>query len=148
MPDRERELIGLLNAAAAEYQAARTAKVKTDLRLGMELKVTAFMKQSQDAVDWLGVIHASHSTLDGDRWLSIDIAPDISLSTFQNHYADSDTQTLISRYAPLGHMVDQLMAGDVVKFSGRMMILDVTDDDAMVVRPHLIVRFKSIAPAG
>lgn len=144
MPDRERALIAIFGETARRYQVAHTAAQKSELRIAMEGRIATFMDASQDAKDWLGIVRATHSTTEGDRWVSIEIAPELALSTFENRFSDKEELTLIRKYTPLWHAVDQLVVGQAVKFSATMLILDIADNDGIVLRPHIIARFSSL----
>ena len=146
MPDREHALLDIFRDTAARYQAARTAKQKGDLRIAMEVRLARFMDESQEAKDWLGVVRAAHSTAEGDRWISIEIAPETALSTFENRFADKQELTLIRKYTPLWSVIDQIAVGQVVTFSATMLVFDVSDNDDMVLRPHLVARFSALKP--
>jgi len=146
MPDRERQFVGIFADTARRYEAARTASQRTDFRISEELQVGQFMRQSQDASGWLGVFKGTRSTPDGDVWFAVEIAPGLVLSTQQNRYADEGVQTLIHRYSPMRKVLDHLQVGDIVVFDATMLSMDVSNNDDMVLRPHLVVRFATIKP--
>jgi hypothetical protein len=144
MPDRERELIAIFGDAARRYEAARTALQRSDIRISTELRISRYMAASQDAPDWVGVFKGARSTPEGDLWLSIEIAPNVTLTTHQNRFADETEQTLIHRFSPMWPVLDQLLVGEVVTFHAFMLSLDVADNDEMMLRPRLIARFSAI----
>jgi len=146
MPARENGLVTILTDAARQYARQRTVQQRTAVRLAMQSAIAKFMRESQEAQNWVGVVKASRRTADGDTWLAIDIAPDVSLSTLQDRGQDSGYQTLIHGGSPLRSVADQLTVGQPVTFDGTMLIFDVSDDDAMMQRPQIITRFRKITP--
>ena len=145
MPARENALVTILTNAARQYTHLRTASQKAEARLAMQISVSKFMRESQEAHGWVGLIRASHRTTEGDIWLSIAIAPEIVLSTLQDRFQDDGYQTLIRASSPLQSTVaEEMPVGQAVIFDGTMLIFDVSDNDGLIERPQIVTRFQKI----
>ena len=134
MPDRERDLIAIFQDAASRYAKTRTAAQKSNVRLSLEVELSRFTQTDQLAHDWVGVIRTVHSTPEGDRWMAIEIAPDVIFSTFDSRFSDRFDLTLIRPYSKLWDPIETLKVGEPVYFDATMLVFDVSNDDDMVRR--------------
>lgn len=145
-PDRQRELIEILNKGRLDYDGARTVARKAEARVAMQIRLTEFMQKDQEARGWIALVKEIGTTAEGDASLSIAIAPNIILSTFWTRARDQTDLTLIREYSPIFETLKTLKIGDAVKIDARMLVFDVSNDDDMVHRPFIIARFRSVTP--
>ena len=146
MPERQKSLVAMLQDANLRYQAAKTSAKRADERIRMQVGVASFMEESQDAVEWTGVLRESRTTREGDVWVSIEIAPLVTVSNWSSRAADREDLTLIRQGSILSKTIHETEVGQPIVFNATMLVYDVTDDDDMVAHPHLIARFKTIRP--
>jgi len=145
IPAREGALIAILSDAARRYERQRTTQQKADVRVSMEIAISKFMRESQEAEGWVGIVKTIRRTAEGDVWLGLAIAPDIMISTLQDRTQDREFLTLIRNPSPLWPVAAQGLAiGQAVVFDARMLIYDVSNNDGMIERPHIVARFRNL----
>ncbi len=144
LPDRQREFLTILANAQQRYRSARTATAKLNVRLGLQVSIANYMEVSQEASEWVGVVRGTRTTTEGDLFLSVSVGPTISLSTWTNHLYDQGDLTLVRRGSQMFGVVKELKAGEPIIFSATLLVYDISDDDAVITRPSLIARFKSV----
>jgi hypothetical protein len=144
MPQREHEFVDLLADSRRQYEAALSGAGRTNARLAMQVRMTRFVNERRDVEDWTGVVLASQTTMQGDRWISIEIAPGVSVATCENRLHDPDLITLIEPHSPLYRVVDELKVGQPVRFNATILKGRFSGDDYMVEHPRLIVQFSSL----
>src|SRR5256885_1440652 len=64
MPQRERELIDILQSARKSYQTSHSLSPARDARMDMQIRVISYMRQSQLATDWIGTVKSRGITPD------------------------------------------------------------------------------------
>jgi hypothetical protein len=141
MPQQERDLIAIL--ADAQTQAHRTRSTK-DTRLAMQIRVTDFLRKDAQAKNWIGVVKDIGKTADGERWISIVISPDITISTCRDRSCDPNDLTLIRPTSTLFQAIDGIAINDHVIFSAYIIGGLLTGDTAMIEVPEMIARFDAI----
>ena len=146
MPDREQQFIAMLNDAVSHYVAARTITLRSDVRQNLEVRVAKFMEDSQEAVNWTGVLRATHLTEQGDLAVRVEIAPDIKITTWNSNPFDRVDLTLVRQGTPLFAKINGMIVGTPVIFSATMLVYDVSTDDNAVERPTVIARFRDMNP--
>jgi hypothetical protein len=144
LPERERQLITVLREEQKRYRSVRDAPQQADVRMALEVRVADFMDVSQEATDWIGIVRGTHSTPEGDAWVVIEIAPGVTISTWTNRFVDRDDLTLIRNFSPLHRELNELKVDQPVQFSATMIMYDISSDEDMVLRPHIIARFHSV----
>jgi hypothetical protein len=147
MPDRERAFIRLLLAARREYEAASPGAERQRCRLAMQVAVSRFMSENQDVENWVGVFRGSHTNLEGDRRIQIEIAPGITIGTGRDRLDDPDLLTLIEPHSDSYTALDEIGVGQSVIFSGRVLAGKLSSDDDMVEQPRFVAHFSSLSRA-
>ncbi|HLG89871.1 MAG TPA: hypothetical protein VKZ79_22050 [Alphaproteobacteria bacterium] len=146
MPQRERDFIGILRQAQDKFGGARTTESRRNVRLEMQMHLADFAKLSPSALDWIGVVHRTHTDRAGFASISIEIWPDINFSTATSRLADPQNQTLITAGTKLYETVSRLETGRVVKFGAVLIGGRLASDEEMVRHPVVMVRFTSLTP--
>lgn len=140
MPQMERDYLEIVLDARKQYQSARTAEARESARAGMQIRLHRLLGLDHEARDWTGTIQNVQTLPGGDRAVSIELGPDITLSTWQNRFFDGEYATLIPPDSPFYHALDGANAGDPVRFNATLIGSRVASDDEMVRRPELIAR--------
>jgi hypothetical protein len=73
----------------------------------------------QSASGWVGKISELTSNGDGKGVVSIELAPNVHFSTWNNALSDIGDNTLIDPNSSLFKSLSTMKKGDVVRFSGR-----------------------------
>ena len=92
--------------------------------------------------DWVGKVVDVNSNSDGLGVLQIEIAPDVSVQTWNNALSDIRDKTLIQPDSPLFQAASGLKRGQLIKFSGRF----VRDDESGLGEQSLSLRGKLEEP--
>ena len=144
MPQRERDLVEILLGARKQYTSSHAASSASDARIGMQIRVMSYMRESQVATDWIGTVKTRGLTPDGEAWISIEIADGITISTWQTQREDQSAATLFLPHAKLFPVVQSAKIGSPIIFSGTILKSVLANDDEMVLRPQFIARFSGL----
>jgi hypothetical protein len=143
-PQRERDLVGILMDARKQYQTAKTANPAQDARMAMQMNVISYMRQSQVADDWVGTVKTRGITAEGKAYITIEIADNVTVSTWTSQRDDLDAGSLIRPNTPLFTTAQQAKLGSKIIFSGTILKSVLASDDDMVLRPQFIARFSAL----
>lgn len=149
MPEREKKLIQTVEQTRQSFAAARTPEQRQQVRLDWQIATTRFAHEQYEEKGWVGFVRMNRITRDGEAALSLEIAPGILISTFQNRDADPEGKSLIGAHSPLYEQVNALTIGEPVQFDAVLLLGRISTDEEMVNRPELIARFtklKSLDP--
>jgi hypothetical protein len=144
LPPREAEYIGIIQNTRRQYAAARSIDGRRGARMAMQSAVHNFMGLSHNAQDWVGVFKDSKKNPTGSQSVEIEIAPGVTVATWDNPASDSTYYTMIKRFSALGQVIDGLAIGDEVTFSADLIGAVISTDDDMVARPQVIARFSKL----
>ncbi len=146
MPARETELLGFFAQARKELAAARSDDAREAARIGLQIKIAAFMRQSQLAENWQGTVLNNGRTPEGDYWITIEIEPGATIFTPRNRQADREGLMLIKPWSPLAPVVKALQIGQPVTFTAKVFGLEVTDDRDTITHPQFYGQFTALKP--
>ena len=144
MPQRERDLIAIIDDARSQMATNHGPTPAQDARLAMQIKVMSYMRQSQNAQDWVGTVKTRGTTPEGDAWIVIEIAENITIATWQTERNDVNANTLFKPHSKLFQAVKSAKLGQPVIFSGLVLKSVLGQDDQMVLNPQFIARFSAI----
>jgi hypothetical protein len=145
LPQRETDYIKLIFRARRQYAAGRSVEARRDARMDMQIAVHQFMGLAHDARGWIGVFRSSTKKADGRESLAIEIAPGVTVGTWDNPGRDKGFATMVQPDSRLGKAIDGLAIGDTVVFSADLLGTMVGGDDDMIQRPQVVARFTAVA---
>jgi len=151
LPPREAEYIGILQNARKQYITARSVDGRKSARIAMQSAVHNFMGLSHNAQDWVGVFKDSRKNPLGTQSVELEIAPGVTVATWDNPASDATYYTLIQQTSAMGKLVGSLAIGDEVIFSADLIGAVISSDEDMVLRPQVIGKFsklEKIAPSA
>lgn len=151
LPPMEARLIEIVSAAQSESR-----KADNDMQIGgiksRRDKALCDGMTSLAVDDWIGTVEKIDSNSDGKGVLSIEIAPDIKVKTWNNAFSDIGNKTLIEPGSPLFETASSMKKGQRVAFSGTL--FNGKDGDCLsesslslrgkVKEPEFIFRFSKI----
>lgn len=154
MPAEQAALIAAVEKARELYDAAGNDMAKGAARSGRAKAVCAALKKSKlKAKDWIGTITNLDANGDGLGILQVEIAPGVSVKTYNNSFSDIGSNTLIPPDSPVFAAASSLSEGTNVRFSGTFLqsqtdcILEASLTlSGSVEEPEYIFRFSAIAP--
>jgi hypothetical protein len=108
---------------------------------------------SREVTDWVGTVTTIDSNSDGKGVLAVQIAPDITIKTWNNALSDIESDTLIEPESPVFQSASAMKPGELVRFSGIFLPGDSGDCvkeasltlQGKVERPDFIFRFSNIS---
>ncbi|MCK1684667.1 hypothetical protein [Bradyrhizobium sp. 145] len=108
--------------------------------------------QGQSASGWIGKLAELTSNGDGKGVVSIELAPDVHVATWNNALSDIGSRTLIDPTSSLFKSLAGMKRGDFVRFSGSFTSSDVdcvreqsVTLDGSMTDPVFTMRFSSVA---
>ena len=150
-PQQESQFLNIV--VAAQDQANQTSNgVRLDeIRARRRHAVCAILKVPEVA-GWVGRVKNIDSTMSGDGIVSISLAPDVDVATWNNVLSDAEDQTIISKKSKLFAILGKLSNGEKVLFSGAFVLssgcpkeTSLTTDGSLSA-PSYLFRFSSIKP--
>jgi len=144
MPKRERDFLAIIGDARGQFKTTRSDAARTDIRVSMQIRITNFVVESAKADGWLGIVKRMGTTREGDSWIEIEIAPDLTLLTSQNLDLDPDHVTLIRKGSGVDKSIADIGVDQVVIFSGTMVRYLTGTDEDMVQHPKIYSHFTDI----
>jgi hypothetical protein len=145
LPARETDYIGLIDKARKQYASSRSVDARKNTRIALQVATHDFMGLSHNAQDWVGVFKDSKKTREGAMTLEIEIAPGVTISTWDNAAMDASYGTLLKPYTPVGKIAGALAIGDTVAFSANLIGSVISTDDDMVLHPQVIAQFTKLS---
>jgi hypothetical protein len=142
IPDRERDYVGIVDKARKAFLLAKSVDGRRAARAALQIDAHNFMGLTHDAKDWVGIFKESDFMPDGKRSLRIEIAPNVTIETWDNGYDDSKYETLIKPYMPIGKLIGDLAIGQPVSFSANLIGAVISSDEDMVLQPRVIAKFS------
>ena len=113
----------------------------------------AALDETLAAAGWVGVVERVETVLGGDSGvLSVEVAEDVTVGTWNNAFSDAGDDTLIEPGSELWSQVADLDAGDQVLFTGNFVDGDdcISESSLMDVNgvetPAFGFKFRSVAP--
>ena len=151
MPADEQAYIQLASQVAAAYDTASNELQKSNTKISFEKSIFRLLPAGQ-VRGWVGTLTELHTNGDGDAYVEIEIAPDITMETSNNSFSDSLAEvngrghTLIPHGSALYQTVASLTVGDQVSFDARLLELDNLSEEGAAERPSMLARFSRIEP--
>jgi len=139
--------MAIIEAAREEYGAAKSIDGRKNARMTLQIAIHRFMGLTHAAHDWVGIYKGGKRLDSGERSVQVEIAPGVSIVTWDNRFFDTQTGTLIKPYSAIGHILDDLAIGDTVVFSADLIGNAVSNDDDMIRRPQILGRFTALKKA-
>ena len=146
----ETAFIGAVRQGQNGYAAAGSDFAKGSTRPDRKAAVCGAVT-SPSVTGWTGKIVTLTTNGDGNGVVSVEIAPNIELKTWNNSLSDIGSDTLIKANSPVYRQLGSLRVGQTVHFSGRL-FSDGTDcfkETSMTLsgsmsEPEYLFRFESI----
>ncbi|MFE5335351.1 DUF2510 domain-containing protein [Isoptericola sp. NPDC056573] len=139
-PRSEREFVAIVTDGFGTFDEADTDLQQSEAIRKRNEKICSEVGSTADG--WTGVVADVGANGEGKAWVEIEVAPHVTVHTWNNALSDAFDDTLI---APGSSMFDNLVAlqeGDTVTFSGEF----VRDDDACVQTTNVTQYFSGIDP--
>ena len=144
MPQREKDLIAILMDARKQFKTSHSTAPASDARVAMQIRVIAFMRQSQLATDWIGTVKSRGMSPEGYGWITIEIADGITISTWTTVRDDGDSATMFRQHSRLFGPAQAAKIASPIIFSGTILKSVLTGDEEMVMQPRFIARFSAL----
>ena len=117
-PSDQAQFTRAVVSARASYKSASNELAAGGIRSSRQQAICNVVI-GQSASDWVGKIATLTSNGDGKGVISISLAPNVEVSTWNNSISDLSDHTLIEPTSSLFKMLGMMKVGDPVKFSGR-----------------------------
>lgn len=124
IPEDEAAVVEIVQAALNHYKTGQNDMQKGAAR-PMRARSICNVLSSRRAQNWVGTVTVLSTNGDGKGVLSIRIAPDIYVRTWNNSLSDLTDKTLIDPQTGLFKTVSELREGQKVRFSGRFVPSDI-----------------------
>jgi hypothetical protein len=143
MPSAESAYIAAVEKARKDYGAAPNELKKSNIKRDMIKDIHAAVPHGA-ARGWTGRLTALRTNGDGKAIVAVEIAPGMTVQTWNNDFSDMEDRTLIENRSPLYNAIADLTAGQRVAFDAQLIrITDLTEKGA-VEAPEMLARFSRI----
>jgi hypothetical protein len=155
LPNDQTAFIQIVQKAQKANFTAENDMQKGGVRANREKELCSTLA-SLSVTDWVGDVYEVTSNSDGKGVLTVTIAPDVYIKTWNNAVSDVLHNTLIEPNALLFNQASQLKEGQKVKFSGSF--FRETEDsvaclsessltlNGKISEPEFIFRFSDVGP--
>jgi hypothetical protein len=150
MPADEAKFIEVVTKAQSAYKTAKTDFAKGAIRPKRAKAICAAMNSTQ-ANNWVGKLIRLTTNGDGKGVLAVEIAPGITVQTFNTALADIGSDTLVEPESRLYLALGELSQGDQVKFSGSFFAnpTDCLQESSLTMSgsltsPEFVMRFVNV----
>ena len=152
VPDDERRFILAVTSAHDAYEAASNEMAQGGTRDTRKDAICHALNSEGVATNWIGTIKTLSSNGDGKGVLEIEIAPNVTVGTWNNVLSDVEDHTLLDPKSSVFQAASAMSVGDAVEFSGSFIPSD-TDcirETSLTLagsmqEPNFLVRFSSIS---
>lgn len=152
LPPSQRAFIAAVEAGQTAYRSGANDMQKGAARPARAKAICSTLS-SKAVSDWVGQVYKLSSNGDGKGVLSIKIAKDVTVATWNNAVSDIGDKTLIEPDSALFGRASSLSQGQWVKFSGtfRPSSVDCVLEGSITLsgsltEPDFIFRFSEITP--
>ena len=151
IPSDQARFVSAVLAAKAAFKSAPNQMAAGGVRSRRQQAICNAL-QGQSASGWAGKIEELSSNGDGKGVVSIELAPDVHVSTWNNALSDIGSDTLIDPSSSLFKKLSSMKRGDAVSFSGRFSpsTVDCVVEKSVTLSgsmtdPDFTMRFSSIS---
>ncbi len=152
MPATERDFIAAVNRGMAAYRSGETEFQKGASRPARAHEICQVLR-SPAVGGWVGKLDEISTNGDGNGVISIEIAPDVHIKTWNNSLSDVMDRTLVAAGTPLFQSLFALRPHQTVAFSGTFLPsqTDCVQEPSLTMSgsmtdPGFIFRFATVAP--
>lgn len=153
MPTDESTFISIVTAAQQGNQDAANDMQRGGVKAQREQQLCKSMRSLQ-ASNWIGRIKEIDANSEGKGVLSVEVAKNIIVTTWNNSLSDLLHETLIEPGSPVFNVASELKKGQQVRFSGYFFRGEDGDclfESSLTLRgklrePEFIFRFSEISP--
>jgi hypothetical protein len=149
----EQRFITVLNEYSGQFGSAANELQQSALR-DKRRDSLAQIVGNREIENWRGRIAELKTNSDGKAILSVSIAPDIEIKTWNNALSDISSGTLIEKWNPVYGSLMNLKVGDTVVFSGTFLFSDndyVQESSLTIMgsmtQPEFLCKFTSVTSA-
>jgi hypothetical protein len=151
VPSDQAGFTSAVSAAKTAYRSAANELAAGGVRNSRQEAICRAL-HDQSANGWIGKISRLSSNGDGKGVLTIEVAPDVHVSTWNNALSDVGSNTLIDPTSSLFKSLAAMKKGDAVRFSGRFASskVDCVGEQSMTLSgsmtdPSFTMRFTSVS---
>jgi hypothetical protein len=153
IPDDQKTFVEIVVGAQSKARAADNDMQRGGIKADRDKALCAAVQQ-MPVKNWVGTLENISANSDGLGVLSVEIAKDVFVKTWNNALSDLIDKTLIQPGTPLFNTASQLKKGSRVKFSGvfyRATGVDCLKEGSLTLSgklrsPEFIFRFETVNP--
>lgn len=151
LPEKEQQFIKIVSNYSSEFSKTENEIKQDKLRQGRLTDIDKAFT-SGEVSNWVGTIESIQTDSSGYAYISVKLADNIHLKTWNNSFSDIGFKTIIKENTPLYSSLAELEEGKRITFSGSF-FPDTTDrfkEASMTINgsmtdPEFIFKFTSIS---
>ena len=151
--EQEAQFISAIGEARAAYDNAANGMLKGATRPARGRKLCEILL-THEVKDWTGEVYRLSSNNDGHGIVTVKIARNVYVETYNNDFSDRSFGTLIKLGSPIYQEISQLNVGQRVRFSGTFFedSIDCLKEtslsvDGAMTEPEFLIKFTAMAAA-
>ena len=152
--EQETQFLSIISEAKAAYDNAANGMLKGATRPVRGRKLCEVFP-AHEIKDWTGEIYKLSSNNDGHGVVTIKVARNVFVKTYNNDFSDRSYGTLIKLGSPIYQEVSQFNVGQRVRFSGTFFedSIDCVKEislsvDGAMTEPEFLIKFTAISSAN
>lgn len=152
LPEKQAALIAALSEHETLFNSATNELQQSAIRDKRRVAILATLGQQLRIEGWSGTLMKLETNSEGKAIITVRIAPDVDLLTWNNSLSDSVHGTMIDKGTPLYGALMNMAVGDKIKVSGNFVSADADGifENSMTIRgamtaPEFLFRFDAIS---
>lgn len=152
LPESQATFIAAINDYRNRFNSASNELQQAALRDQRRTAILQAVGAQLYAGGWIGTLRKLETNGDGDAIVTVRIAPDIDLATWNNALSDVLHSTLIEKGSPLYSVLLNMTVGDRVRMSGNFVRAEADGifEQSITIRgamtaPEFLFRFNEIS---
>lgn len=152
LPEKQAAFIAALSEYRTLFNSAANELQQSAIRDQRRVAILATLGPQLRVDDWSGTLRKLETNSEGKAIITVRIAPDVDLLTWNNSLSDSVHGTMIDKGTPLYAAMMNMAVGDKIKVSGNFVSADADGifENSMTIRgamtaPEFLFRFDAIS---
>jgi RNA polymerase subunit RPABC4/transcription elongation factor Spt4 len=118
LPEKQNKFISVITDYKARFEAAGNELQESASRDQRRTSILGVLGSQMGAEAWTGTLRKLETNTEGKAIITVRVAPDLDVLTWNNALTDSLYSTMIEKSSPVYETLMNMSVGDKVKFSG------------------------------
>lgn len=142
LPEKQNKFISVIADYKARFEAASNELQESAARDRRRTSILGVLGSQMGAEAWTGTLRKLETNTEGKAIITVRVAPDLDVLTWNNALTDSLYSTMIEKSSPVYETLMHMSVGDKLKFSGNF----IRAEDDGILEGSMTIRGAMTAP--